>query len=135
MQETQPSLLVQYQVFAEQRRHFGRLFWLSIAFVLAMLLGVAAAFHDLPAPLPAWLVLGGGIALVQTGYIAHRLRGREDDYEGLMRTLEEKLQAAGAACLLGPVSKGGGARSMVTLSLAAAGVVAIAAGAWLLYRG
>jgi hypothetical protein len=135
VQETQAGLLVQYQVFAEQRRHFGRLFWLSIAFVLAMLLGVAAAFHDLSTPAPAWLVLGGGIALVQTGYIAHRLRGREDAYEGLMRKLEEKLQAAGAACLVAPVSKRGGARSMVTLSLAVAGLVATAAGVWLLHRG
>ena len=54
-------LLVQYEVLANQRIHFGKLFWQSIAFLFALLLSLAAIIDDLNMlSTPPVLVVGGG---------------------------------------------------------------------------
>jgi hypothetical protein len=90
-------ILAQYHIFAERRLHFGKLFWINIAFFLALLLLAAAIFKDLGPPALGWFLLIAGLATLQISYITHRIRTVEDTYERLMNTIEERLRAAGHA--------------------------------------
>jgi len=122
-------VLAQYHIFAARRLHFGKLFWINIAFFLALLLLAAAIFKDVGRPALGWCIVVAGLATLQIGYITHRIRMVEDTYERLMNTIEERLRAAGHAdCLVAPLSKKYGARSLVTAALAAVGAVLTVAG-------
>jgi len=129
-------ILAQYYIFAERRLHFGKLFWINIAFFLTLLLLAAAIFKDLAPPALALFLLIAGLATLQISYITHRIRTVEDTYERLMNTIEERLRAAGHAdCQVAPLSKKYGARSLVTIALAAVGVALTIAGLVIIVAG
>ena len=116
------ALLVQYRVISERRLHFGRMFWQNIAFVLAMLLLGGVVLRDAGSGRLPWLALAAGMVLILTGFIVHRIRQIEDDCEGLMRTIEERLVASGCTdCVVAPLSRRFGARFAVTLCLVLVG--------------
>jgi hypothetical protein len=119
-------VLVQYQVFAERRLHFGRMFWANIAFMIVVLLVALYFTPEEAAPLVRFLIGGLGLATVQMAYIVHRLRKMEDQCEKLMHDIEVTLKEAGhAGVLIAPRSGRFSARSMAVLSLALLGLALI----------
>lgn len=116
--------LGRYRAFSEARLHFSRLYFQTVAFILlAGLLG-AVLLRDAVGVWRGWLLVAAGLALVQTAFISWRLRQTEAQYETLLRALEVDPET--------PASGRFGAKTVVTPSLAVAGVALIAAGASLL---
>ena len=111
-------LLVQYQILSDQRLHFGRLFWQSIAFLFLLLLACTAVFKGLEI-LPDWGVLWGfGAVTILMGFVAERLRRLESQYEDLLETIETSLQAKGHVDIqISPRSGKFGSRFVITLGL------------------
>lgn len=122
-------LLIQYRVLSDQRIHFSKLFWQSIAFLFALLLAGFGIFGDEHFA-PMWLVLivSGSITTLM-GYTVGRLRQLEAKYEGLLRAIELSLQNDGHSDIkLAPLSAPRGARFIITLGLYGLGVVLILLG-------
>lgn len=120
-------LLVQYQVLANQRIHFGRLFWQSIAFLFALLLSVAAII-DNPDILtaPPSLIASGGVTILMA-FVAERLRRLEVRYETLLAAIEDALRDNGNQHIQqSPKSGKFGARMVITLALFMLGILAVA---------
>ena len=124
------TLLVQYRVFADRRLHYGRMYWLNIAFVLSGLLAGTAVFGGIDGGVRAWLSVAGGVAALQMGFIAYRLQSIEDTYEHLMSEIEQQLNREHeGSVLVAPLSRRFGARAMATASLGIVGTAMIIAGA------
>lgn len=122
-------LLIQYRVLSDQRIHFSRLFWQSIAFLFALLLAGFGIFRDEQFA-PIWLVLiaSGGITTLM-GFTVDRLRQLEAQYEGHLRAIELSLQKSGHSDIqLAPQSAPKGARFIITLGLYALGATLILLG-------
>lgn len=128
------AVLVQYQVFAERRLHYGRMFWANIAFLIVVLIVVLALALRQQGFELSWIMLGSGAATVQMSYIAHRLKRLEDQYEQLMHDLEVAMQAAGEKdIIVAPRSSRLSARTMTVLSLVAMGAGLMGFGLVILY--
>ena len=119
-------LLVQYQVLTNQRIHFGKLYWQSIAFLFALLLSSAAIIDD-PNMLnaPAALVPGGAVIILMA-FVAERLRRLEAHYERLLTAIEDALRDNGNDQVQqSPKSGAFGARVLITLLLFLLGLLAL----------
>jgi hypothetical protein len=116
--------LAQYRAFAEARLHFSRLFFQTVAFVLSALIAAAFLFRDAPEALRPWLMLAAGAALLQASFISWRLRRTEGSYADRLGIIE----ADGPGGLAHPRSGPLGAKTSVTIALAAAGLWAVGAG-------
>ena len=117
--EINVARLVQYRVLADHRLHFGRLYFQVIGLNLALVTGVLAA---IAIARPPWLSAAGllvGLILFGTGLVAHRLHAQEESYASALRAVEQHEPAMVA--LPGP--KQLGARRLVVLALAAAGLL------------
>ena len=122
-------LLAQYAVLSERGLHFGRLYWQSIAFHLAMLLGAVAVFDDLYGPAFGVALFLAGLATVLMAFVAWRVWITEKKYEALLGAIEEALRAQGVTSIqTSPPSDKRGARFVVTLALAVFGVALVAVG-------
>ena len=126
MDERTAKRLAQYRQFGETRLHFSKLFVQTVAFMLAILLAGVAVFRDIGEPFRAWLLVGAGLVLWQTAFVAYRVRASEVAYEKLLKTIETEF---GEGALHQPGSDGFGAKTTVVLSLLAAGILAVAFGA------
>ena len=110
-----------YRAFSDARLHFSRLYFQTVAFILLVGLLAAVLLRDAPDAWRGWLLLAGGIAMIQTAFITFRLRRTEAQYEGLLRDLEGAAPAT-------PLSGRLGAKTLVTVSLGIAGLaLAVAA--------
>lgn len=120
----QDPLLVQYQVLSDQRLHFGRLYWQSIAFLFALLLGGIAILEDLSIlPLSIGLMLTASLCGLM-GFVAHRLKRLEQRYEAALEAIEVALQEKGHSDIqVAPKSGQYGARFAVTIGLFALSAV------------
>lgn len=111
-------LLVQYQVLSEQRLHFGRLYWQSVAFLFALLLGSLAILpgtHWVPLDLMGYAL--GGVTILM-GFVVDRVRKLEGQYEDKLEAIEKALQSQGHVDIqIAPKSGKYGARFVVTLGL------------------
>jgi ABC-type iron transport system FetAB permease component len=126
-------VLVQYQVFAQRRLHFGQMFWANIAFMIVILIVIFSVASWQGADAIIIAMLGLGTATIQMAYIAHRLRKMEDQCEQLMHEVEVRLTEAGhLGVLVAPRSGRFSARSMAVLSLAALGMALVALGVYAL---
>lgn len=112
------ALLVQYRVLSDQRLHFGRLFWQSIAFLFLLLLASMVVFTRTHI-VPLWCALIGlGVVTLLMGFVAERLRKLEGRYEDLLEAIELSLQAQGHDGIqIAPKSGRRGARFVITLGL------------------
>jgi hypothetical protein len=129
------ATLVQYQVFAESRLHYGRMFWANIAFLIVVLIATFTLFQGDDFGGGPFVLVGAGIATLQMAYIAHRLKRLEDHYEALMHDLEVAMQARGeASIIIAPRSSRLSARTMTVWSLAALGVAFLVLGCALVVR-
>lgn len=117
--------LAQYAAYGAARLHFSRLFFQTVAFVLAFVLAGAIGFRGVAEPLAAWLLIAAGLVLIQAGFITWRLLGHERAYERLLQRLEESF----GGDLRQPASGRLGAKMVVVLSLLAAGGALALAGA------
>lgn len=106
--------LTQYRAFSEARLHFSRLYFQTVAFILLAGLLAAVLLRDAPEAWRSWLLLAGGLGLIQTAFITWRLRRTEAQYESLLRDLEGATAAT-------PLSGRLGAKTLVTVSLGLAG--------------
>ncbi|MEM5515343.1 hypothetical protein WNY37_00160 [Henriciella sp. AS95] len=111
-------LLIQYQVLSEQRLHFGRLYWQSVAFLFALLLASLAIL-----PGTNWVPLDllgyalGGITILM-GFVVDRVRKLEGQYEDRLEAIEKALQSKGHIDIqIAPKAGKYGARFVVTLGL------------------
>ncbi|WP_176593430.1 hypothetical protein [Sphingobium sp. EM0848] len=111
--------LVQYQVLADHRLHFGKLYFLVIATNLVTLTGATVA---IVIARPAWWIamrLIAGIVLVGTAFVAHRLHHQEGSYAAALRSIEEEEES-----MLTLSSSGGfGARQIMVVALITVGVL------------
>ncbi|MES2886612.1 MAG: hypothetical protein V4739_01240 [Pseudomonadota bacterium] len=113
----------QYQVFAEHRLHFSRLFYQVVAFILFAVLAAWAVMAWAAVPLGGVaLVLGSVLGL--TSFIVHRLRCQEESYASLMRGLEQPPM------LPSPLPTRWSARVLVVACLACTGLALILGGLW-----
>jgi|GEM_PF-3026725 len=116
------ALLVQYQVLSQQRLHFGRLYWQSVAFLFVLLFGIFAVFtraHFLPVSISLFFM--ASITLLM-GFVAERLRLLERRYEDALEAIERTLQESGTKGIqIAPKSGKRGARFVITLGLFALG--------------
>ena len=123
-------LLVQYKILSEQRLHFGRLFWNSIAFLFALVLGSIAVFKGtylLPQG-GGLLAIGGVIALMS--FVAERLRRLELRYESILEAIEQALLKQGHEGIqIAPKSGERGARFVITMALFVLGIMTLGLGA------
>jgi hypothetical protein len=127
------AVLVQYQVYAQRRLHFGRMFWANIAFMIVVLIVIAAVVRGALRLELGWVSLGAGFATVQMAYIAHRLRKMEDQCEQLMTDIEVTLKETGqVGVVIAPRSGRWSARNMAVMSLGFLGAVLLAVGAFAL---
>ena len=130
------TLLTQYSVLSERRLHFGRMYWQNIAFHGAALLAAAAIFRSVTGPWLGAILILAGLATLLMGFIASRLRGLEVQYETLLGKIEDALIAQGhEAVQKAPVSGRYGARFLVNLALAGAGLALIVWGFAVLLGG
>ena len=124
--EINDARLVQYRVLADHRLHFGRLYFQVVGLNLALVVGVSTAIAiNRPLWLPAANLLAG-LILFGTALVAHRLHAQEESYASVLRAIEQHepgmIEVSG--------SKKIGARRLVTLALAAAGLLLISASAF-----
>lgn len=117
--------LAQYRAFAEARLHFSRLYFQTVAFVLSALIAAAFLFRDAPEPMRSWLMIAAGAVLLQTAFISWRLRRTEGGYTDRLMLIEGDGSDGPAHPRSGPL----GAKTSVTVALAAAGLCALVAGA------
>ncbi|GAB5510048.1 MAG: hypothetical protein Rhims3KO_14490 [Hyphomicrobiales bacterium] len=120
------ALLVHYQILSEQRIHFSKLYWQSIAFLFALLVAGLALLKD-EQIIPIWLclIMSGGITILM-GFIADRLRQLEARYEDCLEAIELSLQANGHSNVqLAPRAGQRGARVIVTYGLYALGAALV----------
>lgn len=117
--------LAQYRAFAEARLHFSRLYFQTVAFVLSALIAAAFLFRDAPEPMRSWLMIAAGAVLLQTAFISWRLRRTEGGYADRLMLIEGDGSDGPAHPRSGPL----GAKTSVTIALAAAGLWALGAGA------
>lgn len=113
------AIIVQYRVLADHRLHFGRLYFQVIGLNLAIVTGVLTA---VAIDRPHWLAAAGLLAapiLVGTALVAYRLHAQEESYASALRAIEH--QEPGMIALPNP--KQLGARRLVVLALAAAGLL------------
>lgn len=122
MSEDSDFRLAQYRAFSEARLHFSRLYFQTVAFILLAALLAVVGLGDTAKPWRSWMMVAGGLALIQTGFISWRLRSTEMRYEALLRQLEQDCDATT------PASGRFGAKSLVTASLVLAGLILAAAG-------
>ena len=122
-------LLIQYQVLSEQRLHFGRLYWQSVAFLFALLLAAAAIFKGASSEYPASFWLGSGAAAVLMSFVTERVRRLEGQYEEHLEAIETSLRNAGEQGIqLAPRAGKFGARVVVTAGLLILGLGLFALG-------
>lgn len=113
------ATLVQYRVLADHRLHFGRLYFQVIGLNLILATGVLIC---VAIKQPLWLAAAGllvGPILFATALVANRLHAQEESYASALRVIEH--QEPGMIAL--PNSKQLGARRLVVLVLAAAGLL------------
>ena len=127
-------VLVQYQVLSEQRLHFGRLYWQSIAFLFALLIGFAAVSNNLSIiPFPMGLMIAGTVTALM-GFVADRLRKLETLYEERLETIERSLQERGSDVIqIAPRSGKYGARFVITIGLYVLGASITSLGLWRMF--
>lgn len=117
--EINDARLVQYRVLADHRLHFGRFYFQVIGLNLALITGVLTA---VAINRPLWLAAAGLLAgpiLFGTALVAHRLHAQEESYASALRAIEQHEPSMVA--LPGP--KQPGARQLMVLALAAAGLL------------
>ncbi len=119
--EINEARLVQYRVLADHRLHFGRLYFqvigLNLALVTAVLTAVAISRS-------LWFAAAGllmGPILLGTALVAHCLHAQEESYASALRAIEQ--QEPKMVALPGPKTLG--ARRLVVVALAAAGLLLI----------
>ncbi|MEM7661467.1 MAG: hypothetical protein AAF292_04400 [Pseudomonadota bacterium] len=124
-------ILVQYKVLSEQRLHFGRLYWQSVAFLFALLIGFFAVSNNSAIiPLPIGLALAGAVTILM-GFVADRLRRLEGQYEDCLEAIENSLKQQGHHNIqIAPKSGKRGARFVITLGLYALGAMITLLAAW-----
>lgn len=122
MSEDSDFRLAQYRAFSEARLHFSRLYFQTVAFILLAGLLAVVGLGDKVEPWRSWMMVAGGLALIQAGFISWRLRSTEVRYETLLRQLERDGDATT------PASGRFGAKSLVTASLVLAGLILAMAG-------
>jgi hypothetical protein len=111
-------LLIQYQVLSEQRLHFGRLYWQSVAFLFALLLAAAAIFKNAAGGYSPAFWLSAGTAAVLMSFVTERVRRLEGQYEARLEAIETALRNGGEPSIqLAPKAGKFGARVMVTAGL------------------
>ena len=117
--QSEDEAKLQYRIFADHRLHFSRLYFQLVAFMIfaSLTSGLISALLN-PGP-RRWAVMGIGLVLALSGFVAHRLRAQEDVYAGLLRAIEER---EGTAMLRAPFSARLGARTMVTAALVGTGL-------------
>lgn len=117
--ENNDARVMQYRVLADHRLHFGRLYFQVIGLNLTLVTGVLVA---IAIARPPWLPAAGllaGLILFGTGLVAHRLHAQEESYASALRAIEQ--HEPGMVAL--PGQKQLGARRLVVLTLAAAGLL------------
>lgn len=111
--------LVQYQVLADHRLHFGRLYFQVIATNLTLVTGAVTA---IVIGRPSWWIaicFVAGIVLAGTGFVAHRLHHQEESYAAALRTIEQEEDSMLALSIAGRF----GARRLVAIALIAIGLL------------
>jgi hypothetical protein len=122
-------LLIHYQVLSEQRLHFGRLYWQSVAFLFALLLAAAAIFKNAAGGYSPAFWLSAGTAAVLMSFVTERVRRLEGLYEARLEAIETALRNAGEPSIqLAPKAGKFGARVMVTAGLFMLGLGLLALG-------
>jgi len=115
-------LIKQYEIFSNQRRHFGSLFWQIPALFLGICALIGNMIKDARGDLRWALLLTAGALLVLISYVACRMRINEDIYENLMQNIEMTLRDSGCADFkVAPRSKRVGARSAAIIAYALLG--------------
>ncbi len=122
-------LLVQYQVLSEQRLHFGRLYWQSVAFLFVLLLAAAAIFKNSAGGYAPAFWLSSGAAAVLMSFVTERVRRLEGQYEARLEAIETALRNGGEQGIqLAPKAGKFGARVLVTAGLLILGLGLLALG-------
>ncbi|MEO0398189.1 MAG: hypothetical protein AAF224_02065 [Pseudomonadota bacterium] len=129
-------LLVQYKVLSDQMLHFSRLYWQSIAFLFALVLGAVAVFRDMAiVPYAAAIFIFAAICGLM-GFVVDRLRKLEKRYENALEAIETALRAKGHSDIqIAPKSGAFGARFVVTMGLFVLSAALFALGAFELFGG
>lgn len=92
LMDREEILLHQYEVFANRKLHFGRLFWQIPAVFIAIGVLTVNFLDGMVGSTLGWFFIAIGILLMVIAYIAHRLRSMEDLYEKLMKEIEESIR-------------------------------------------
>ncbi|MAN73033.1 MAG: hypothetical protein CME84_02955 [Henriciella sp.] len=127
-------LLTQYHLLSDQRLHFGRLYWQSIAFLFALLIGIAAVSRGMSLIPYSVGLIGCGAITALMGFVADRVRRLEGRYEDLLEAIEIELRQQGHAGIqTAPKSGSLGARFVITMGLYAlgAGIILLGVLEWI----
>lgn len=117
---------IQYRVFAEHRLHFGRLFFQVVAFGIILVLAEAAVATQWPATSVSIIVIGAGVTLLATGFIAYRVYRQEEAYAHLLQTIETRTPN----WIVGPEASRPSSRMLVAAGLAVLGLAVMVLGLW-----
>ena len=88
-------LVAQYKILSDQKLHFGKLYWQCVAIHIVGLIAVFAVFEDVVLRWLGETLVMIGFATILMGFIIHRLRNLEIQYETLLSNIEEELLKAG----------------------------------------
>ncbi|MFC1663848.1 hypothetical protein ACFL0A_01860 [Patescibacteria group bacterium] len=122
-------LIKQYEVLSERKLHFGRLFWQIPTVFMGICILIANIFKEFEPLILWWFIVITGLLLILMGYIAHRLRTNEDNYDLLMERIEKELKKkVGPSFQVVPLSKKFGAKFWTTVSFVFLGFVLLIIG-------